>query len=263
VQAAGKPGRAPAAPPAPLGFRPPGATAQRHPIAPAPIIRAGGVLQRMEFGRAPKRKPFWKETQKSVLVSKGEHRRHIIPSSLFIATLTACRVTFDDEDIATFAKAMEAWDCYSWQEVADMLNNYQPNLIAGPGKENVAIGMYMHSSEKVVKKVAKGMDSMEDDEVIEELEEGLEKVSGFEQPLQRGLTKPVIKAFGEFEDKEEAMDFAMDIHDNTAFDWPYGEGMDFGKWHTVYSEFVALKEGTADRTPKNLVAVINSFLALT
>jgi hypothetical protein len=211
-------------------------------------------------GGDPYRTPFTTYTQKEVTLTKGEHRRHIIPSSLFIDTISAWKGYWSSRISNDDAKGFYAkWR--SWQELYEELNNYTNNLIAGPGAENSAIGMYMHSSEKAIDKAEANYGSMSDSMVIDNLKSGLEKFSGFQQGMQKQLVTPVLSVFNGYSSAGTALSFAKDLHDNTAFDWPMG-GKHFELWSTVYNRFVNVRDYPQNWSLEYFIRLMDEFLQL-
>jgi hypothetical protein len=231
-----------AAPPARTGTPSPagGQVSQASSQTPCgPVLQCNGGRKRSSTraaGSAPKRTAFWTSTLQGIPLRSGEHRRHIIPSSLFVAAITEWKNYWETNSQDEIDDFKEQYG--TWQELYEMLNNYQPNLIPGSGAENSAIGMYMHSSEKAID-AARAQST--DTAALTSLTTGMSRFSGFQQGTQQSLfdpVLPVVRSAGSF---AEGARIATDLHDNAAFDWPYGSPQNFDRWEESYMMFVNIK----------------------
>jgi hypothetical protein len=150
----------------------------------------------------------------------------------------------------------------SWQNLYEQMNNFQPNLIPGPGPENSAIGMYMHSSGKVIDRVSSSMGTVSDAQVMTDLTTGMSSFKGFQQNTQQSLLNPVLSALGTMGTTGSALNFAQDLHHGTAFDWPFGGAQHYDQWLEVYNFFVRVRDRPQDHDYPALVALINAFFSL-
>ncbi len=222
----------------------------RSPRAAPPPTRfaaAGRGAARTVQRASLERHPFSSTTQKTVTLSKGQHRRHIIPHHLMKAALQAW---------GTAHKTTAGL-----QALLDRLNNHVPNLIPGEGVQNSAMGMISTWSERKLDAVDVGTSTPSDLSTL------FSTPSGFYQDRQKAMLTPVTSVFGSdptlSSSSESAYAYALNITDSTDFDWPGGTKMELQAWLEAYHGFQSLKNNAADFDPDGLMAVCNYFLSLT
>ncbi|WP_437312512.1 eCIS core domain-containing protein [Sorangium sp. So ce385] len=253
-----------AAPPARTGAPSPagGQVSQAYSRIPrGPVLQCAGGWKRkstLDAGSAPKRTAFWGSTQQSITLRPGEHRRHIIPSSLFVAALTAWKNYWENRlSPAQIDHFEEQYG--TWQDLYEILNNYRPNLIPGPGRDNSAIGMYMHSSEQAIDAARA---AATDADRLTSLTTGMSRFSGFQQDRQRSLFDPVLPLVDSAGSFSEGAELATDLHDNAGFDWPYGGARHFDRWQDAYIRFANIKSRPGDFAYGAFNHAIRTFLEL-
>ncbi|XXT24933.1 DUF4157 domain-containing protein [Sorangium sp. So ce429] len=252
-----------AAPPARTGTPSPagGQVSQASSQTPCgPVLQCGRPKRSStrNTGSALRRTPFWTSTLKGIPLKSGEHRRHIIPSSLFIGAINAWQNHWAADPSQT-----EIYDFKTkyrtGQDLYERLNNHQPNLIAGSGPENSAIGMYMHSSEKAIN-AARAQST--DTAAMTSLTTAMSKYSGFQQGTQRTLIDPVVAVVGSTGSFAEGARIATDLHDNAAFDWPYGGAKNIEQWEESYMQFVNIKDRPGEYEFSDFDHYIGEFMKL-
>jgi len=225
----------------------------------APLRCARSVPRVLLYSRTVqrmlKRTDFWSETKDEVeLTVKGYHRRHIISNHLMKAALQAWWNAHksDNEGAKTSLRKL--------QETLDEMNNYQPNLIPGPGAENSAIGMFTNNAARKIE----GFDSST---TPSDMQSSLGKYSGFQQGVQHQLIDPVLPTFTSdpiiSKSPETARSFAVDLMDSTDFDWPPdADGALYNDWAAAYNLFQSLRAKAADFPYIGMAAVVRNFLSL-
>jgi hypothetical protein len=224
------------------------------PAAPAPRPAQHG-RRPATVQRALKRTGFWSDTKSDISLSKGEHRRHIISNHLMKRALNAWWDAHkgDKEGAKTSVKKL--------QGLLDEMNNYQPNLKAGAGAPNSAIGMFTNMASQKIESFASTSATPT------EMETGLSKMRGFHIATQHELIDPVLSAFTKDPhiglSSESALPFAVDLMDSTDFDWP--EGADptyFDVWQEAYNSFLSLESHAAHYSFEGMMSVCGGFLKL-
>ena len=195
------------------------------------------------------RKPFTSETNNSVPISKGEHRRHIISNHLMKSALQAW----------IDAHAPSADIRRRVEMNFQLMNNYQPNLHAGDGAVNSAIGMFTNNAKRSIESGKHA--------TPQELGDALGRKRGFQQQTQDMLVDPVLTAFSTSEvisqSQEAAITYAYGLVDSTDFDWPAGGNPHlFSTWSEMYNVFLSLRNGAAHYDIQGLGYICQMFLKL-
>ena len=229
------------------------------PAAPRPAAHAHRaaqpVVRTATVQPALKRTAFWTETKDEITLNPGEHRRHILSNHLMKRALNAWWAAHkhDSEGAKTSLGKLQA--------LFDEMNNYQPNLKAGPGAENSAIGMFTNmASQKVESFSSTGATPME-------METGLSKMRGFQISTQHELIDPVLPVFTQDPhigaSASSALPFATDLMDSTDFDWPEGANpAHFEIWAETYNAFLSLEKHAAHFSYDGMMSICNGFLHL-
>ena len=196
------------------------------------------------------RNPFSGDTQKEVLLVKGQHRRHIIPNHLMKFALQAW---YD-----THHGVMPLRDL---QQILDEMNNYTPNLHPGDGVQNSAIGMISTWAPRKLDKIDVSTSQPSD------VNDAFSKPSGFFQSRQQETLAPVVSAFGSdpqfSKSTSSALSFAQNIVDSTDFDWPGGTPQEFEIWKRAYYSFMSLMNNGADYDHAGMLSLCKTFMSLT
>lgn len=220
-------------------------------VAPPAVPRPGTVQA------ALKRTAFSSDTQKAITLASGmgQHRRHIISNHLMKNALNAWWEAHkkDSEGAKTTVKKL--------QELFDEMNNHHPNLKAGPGAPNSAIGMFTTMAAQQVETFASSSATPM------EMETGLSKMRGFHLATQHELIDPVLPVFSQDPSiglsSQSALPYAKDLMDSTDFDWPDGaDPQHFEVWQEAYNLFLALERNAADYDYDGMLAVCRNFLRL-
>ncbi|HEY6352164.1 MAG TPA: hypothetical protein VI636_22435, partial [Candidatus Angelobacter sp.] len=178
---------------------------------------------------AIKRKGFQRRVITGVPVRLGQHRRHIISSHLMLMAIQAwVNAHNGDGELEKLKKAGGA------QALHDRLNNNIKNLIAGPGAENSAIGMFTNYVGRLL--------STSERLSARDIRKKLERPTGFQQEMQKRLTRQAVRIitndFSVYGSKSTIKVYLRDLQDSTDFDWPKGARPEhYDKWQGVYNRF--------------------------
>ena len=202
-----------------------------------------------------KRTAFTTKTQKAIPVSRGEHRRHIISNHLMKNALNAWWEAHKKDSEGAKIKFGDL------KALFDKMNNYQPNLKAGPGAENSAIGMFTTMASMRVESFS------ESGATPSEMKTDLSKMRGFHIGTQHMLVDPVLPALTTDSaisaSSDSALAFVVDLVDSTDFDWPDGaDPKYYKKWEEAYNAFLSLQKNAASYPYEGLMAVCKFFLTL-
>lgn len=212
------------------------------------------------FGNSPRsaiqrasRRGFSSPTLSAVPIAKGEHRRHIIPNSLM------------KDAINNWNAVRKAWSPSQAQALLDKLNNYVPNLIAGEGVGNMAAGGIMHQAQKIESKLG---DLSDAGDISDLMQDEFPKVAAFGGTKSaRALVGEVVPAVDDMSDADEMKEFAVDIGDSGAFDWPTPDNPRkapalFMAWHGVYLGFVFMRDNPRKMSSADVEKLFAAFLNL-
>lgn len=251
---------------------PPPAHGGSGPISHGRASGGGGVrlgaLQAMLSN--VERTAFFSETIKEVPVSKGQHRRHIIPSSLMVGMINSWKQYWSgarDE----CKKALTARGWASLQDLYEEMNNYQNNLIPGDGAVNTAIGMIMHNYKGALKKYRRSLDdySGSAQDFILDMHKTMTNLTGFQLGVQENLLAPYLEeiyndatATATKADMSAAIDKLNMLAGNASFDWPYGGAQNYDIWRDTHDLFIDIMNDPDEYDVDAFFAAVDNFLSL-
>jgi hypothetical protein len=217
-----------------------------HPHVKIPDKREHSSLKRTDFSS---------DTKKEVLISSGQHRRHIISNHLMNLAINNWQAKHPKEMTLDAAR-----------KLLDELNNYQPNLIPGPGQENTAIGMATNHADGILRGSTPLMGSMPSPAFAANIASAMGQPTGFQQNTQSQLLDPVLPSFSEPQTAQfpaRTLSLLKDIRDSTDFDWPVGaDPSHYESWSSTYKQFMSVRTNPEGWTNEYFNILIQRFLSL-
>jgi hypothetical protein len=256
--------RSPVAPPV---YRPQQKKIAQPKMKSVARAKAAGAVRRGGHGNQLRaasiqlahRTGFSNETQKALPITvQGDHRRHIIPSSLFV------------DAINNWNAVHNRWSTAQAQAQYEELNNHQPNLIRGSGIANMAAGGIMHKGHQIEQSLSAGSSASASPATLAtDISNKFQKVAAFGGTgMARDLVGQVTPVLSTLSTQQEIREFVADIGHSGSFDWPTplpagGPALEqYQTWQSVYNGFVYMRDSPSSMDFSDVQILFSRFLSL-